>query len=1029
MRYNLRKTLLCCLVAFSASAGIASAQNFFAYEDYKSEPVKMVTVKGTVTDFDGPIMGAVVAEQDSTKNNSTITDTNGKYEITVPEWAVIVISRMGYESQQTRVDGRKAIDVTLKPAYEEPVQTEKEVSNTGAAESVEAAKIAESRPISNAADALSGNVAGVTVTGGTAPGSGDQQIVIRGQASPNAAGPLVIVDGVESTLNSVNPQDIESMSVLKDAGAAAMYGARAANGVIVITTKKGITDSLKVSYNGFASVESVRYPRSMAPVSNYADYMQYVNEGYLNSGLSAFYAQSTIDEWRSAADPLLYPNTDYIRSTFQTGVAQNHTLSVAGGSEKIHVFTSFGYLNNPGVMQNAGERRYTGRINLEGDVAKWFTVGTNVNGYVANLDMGAGPDLSNQNLVPAMTFQLPDGRFGGVENPAEDKALSANNPLMRQYSREGTDITNNFNVKFYGVIKPFTGFSLTASYSYQFNDRQLNYKNVNHDLWSYRTNSIVYSQSDRLYVTNVNSKGIHNYADIVANYGTKFLSEQLNFGATLGLSTENHDAPGFSGTRYDLLTAELSAINAATGEMSTTGSSTSWAMNSFFGKVNLSWMKKYFLDVNFRLDGSSRFNKANRWGFFPSVSFAWRITEEDWMKGRGMDNLKLRLSYGKLGSNGVGNYASQILYNSANYVLGGTTAQGFAVTALTNGNLSWEITRSANAGLDFGLLKGHLNGSIDFFYKYTDNILLTLETPTVAGTSATPAQNTAAVRNRGVELSLGWNDRKGDFKYNVDFNISLLGNKVIKWKGNTYDISGAYITGEGYAMNSLYVLRTDRIIQSEEDMKIVESMLFNNPKAFDAYGKPGYGDLLYKDINGDGLVNDKDKEILRTNNSPKVNFGINLGGGWKGLDFSALIQGVAGAQTYWNSTWQNTNTVSAGYALSKAAAEGAWRTGRTDATYPRLLANGNNSLNTQISDFYVQKTGFLKLRNVQVGYTLPSKWTNVILLERVRLYVSLENYLTFTKFKGMDPESGGYGYPNMRQALFGANLTLGNKAK
>lgn len=1021
MYKKLFKFILSLSLVLTATANIAMAQT-------------SMKVSGTVVDVQGPVVGANIMEKGTT--NGVVTDADGKYVITVKGGnATLAVSCIGYLSQEIAVGNRGIINVTLAEdteMLEETVVigfgTQKKVNLSGSISTVNVDKMTESRPITNIGSALVGTAAGVNVTAGSAaPGTDNQKIIIRGVGTLNTATPLVIIDGVEASLNSVNPQDVASMTVLKDAASSAIYGSRAANGVILITTKKGRAGSVKVDYNGYASFESINYPSNLTPVSNYADYMEYVNEGYVNQGQAAKFSQAKIDEWRSATDPLKYPNQNFIDATFKTGVAQNHVLSVTGGSEKIRIYSSFGYLNNPGVMENSGERRFTARLNLEADATKWLSVGTNVNGYVSDLDMGANPDLSNIATTPGMTFRFPDGRFGGVENPEDDPQASNNNPIRSRYTTDGTDKTNNISARFYGTIKPFKGFSVTGSFTYQYYDKQRNTVPHFQDLWSYQSNSIVTSGTGKSYATNSNNKIIRKYGDVVAKYENSWANDRLDFSIMAGGSTESYTSSNFSATRYDLIDLSLHALDAATGDMSTSGRSSGWAMNSLFSRLNLGWEGKYLLEANFRTDASSRFLDTKRRGYFPSASFAWRMSEEPWMKGNAFDNLKFRISYGGLGNNSVGNYEAQSLYNVQNYVLGNAVAVGMAQTAIANANLTWETTYVANFGIDFGFLRNRLTGTVDIFNKYTNDILISLPAPAVHGTTSIPTQNAAEVRNRGVELTLGWQDTKGDFFYNINGNFTFVKNQVMKFKGDEYSLSGANYIREGYAINSQYVLRYDRIIQTAEDMKIVDNMLAANPDAFNAFGKPQYGDILYKDINNDGLINNDDKEIVSDGPTPKFYFGLNFSCGWKGIDFSMLLQGVAGASQYYSAIGQNQPIVYFGNQINKGIAEGAWRQGRTDAVYPRLTTK-EYTQNIQTSDFYLENLSYLKIRNIQLGYTLPQRWTDKIQLERVRFYASLENFFTFTQFHGFDPEVSGYGYPTIRQALFGINITFGGKS-
>lgn len=454
-------------------------------------------------------------------------------------------------------------------------------------------------------------------------------------------------------------------------------------------------------------------------------------------------------------------------------------------------------------------------------------------------------------------------------------------------------------------------------------------------------------------------------------------------------------------------------------------------MRSFFGRLNLNWQEKYLFEFNLRADGSSRFSKDNRWGYFPSASAAWRIDQEKFMEGvlgGNLSNLKLRLSYGALGNNSVGNYDYQSLYTTSgnNYVLGNLMVPGLALAAISNSALTWESTKVFNVGLDFGFFNNHLTGTIDFFNKKTTGILINLPAPGVHGTTVLPKQNSAEVTNKGIEFTLGWQDKIGDFTYGANANFAYITNNVDKFKGKDkggMSISGANLIWEGHSINSQYLMRVDRILQTDEDMKIVDEMIAKNPNAFKALGKPQKGDFLYKDIDGDGCITLMDKEIVSDGTNPKFTFGLNLNAAYKGFDVSALLQGQLGIKTFWMNDAYNTPTVRYGYQINKEVADGRWYEGRTDAKYPRLIQY-QDTRNTKPSDFYLQDRSFLKIRNIQLGYTVPQNLTQMINVQRVRVYCSLENFFTFTSFKGFDPEVSGMNYPTMKQCTLGLNISF-----
>jgi len=342
---------------------------------------------------------------------------------------------------------------------------------------------------------------------------------------------------------------------------------------------------------------------------------------------------------------------------------------------------------------------------------------------------------------------------------------------------------------------------------------------------------------------------------------------------------------------------------------------------------------------------------------------------------------------------------------------------------LANALLTWETTYVTNLGVDFGVMDNRLSGTVDVFNKKTEDILINLPAPSVHGTSTLPRQNSATVTNKGIELTLGWQDKAGDFSYGINGNITYVKNKVNKFKGDDYSLDGVNYLREGYPINAQYMLRVDRIIQTDEDLAIVQDMLAKNANAFAAFGTPKKGDLLYKDITGEGIVNSDDREVVSDGNNPKYMFGLNASLGYKGFDLAVLLQGVAGVNVYWQHSQYNTPTVRYGYQLNQEVVEGRWYEGRTDATYPRLLQY-SDTRNTQASDFYLEDKSYLKIRNIQLGYTLPQLLVKRMFVERLRVYGSLENFITFTSYKGFDPEVNGMAYPSMKQAVVGINLTF-----
>lgn len=1027
--------------AFGNATATSPATNNVANVQQES-----TTVTGIVLDDMGePIIGATIKikGQDTV---GTITSIDGDFTLKgLKKGQTLVISYIGFQTQEVKYNGEKSLKVTLKSdskSLNEVVVvgygTQKKVNMSGAVASINMDELTESRPVTNVSQALAGLAAGVNVSSGSnRPGDDNASILVRGQGTLNSSAPLIIIDGVEQGINTVNPQDIESVSVLKDAASASIYGSRAANGVILITTKKGKSGKIKVDYNGYVSFQSIR--KTLTPVSNYADYMELINEGYYNSnpksGKNQYFSEEKIAEWRNGNDPLKYPNTNWIDETFKPSTSTNHVVSLSGGSDKIRFYGSFGYMNNPGVLENAGMKKYTVRLNMDADVTSWLNIGMQIGGYVSDLEPGA-EEIDNiftytAATTPGMVFRAPDGRYGALNNSEDSGQCANNNPLIRLNKWAGQDRKNNVRPRFTATLKPFKGFSLTGSYSYEFLDRETHRKPVFLDAYNFLTDEQTWTNRGKTSIKYTDSKIERYFNDLVARYDTKMFKNNLAIGAMAGLSNELYRSKNFSATRQDLTDLSMDVINGATGESTSSGSSTEWAMRSFFGRLNLNWQEKYLFEFNLRADGSSRFSKDNRWGYFPSASAAWRIDQEKFMEGvfgGNLSNLKLRLSYGALGNNSVGNYDYQSLYTTSgnNYVLGNLMVPGLALAAISNANLTWESTKVFNVGLDFGFFNNHLTGTIDFFNKKTTGILINLPAPGVHGTTALPKQNSAEVTNKGIEFTLGWQDKIGDFTYGANANFAYITNNVDKFKGKDkggMSISGANLIWEGHSINSQYLMRVDRILQTDEDMKIVDEMIAKNPNAFKALGKPQKGDFLYKDIDGDGCITLMDKEIVSDGTNPKFTFGLNLNAAYKGFDVSALLQGQLGIKTFWMNDAYNTPTVRYGYQINKEVADGRWYEGRTDAKYPRLIQY-QDTRNTKPSDFYLQDRSFLKIRNIQFGYTVPQNLTQMVHVQRVRVYCSLENFFTFTSFKGFDPEVSGMNYPTMKQCTLGLNISF-----
>lgn len=1005
-------------------------------------------ISGTVTDQNGePIIGASVTVKGATIG--TVTDLDGNFSLETPANSTLLVRYVGYINQETKVGDQTQVKITLKEdtqSLDEVVVVgygvQKKVNLTGSVSNIKMSDLVESRPISNVSQGLAGMAAGVQVTSSSnRPGENNASIMIRGQGTLNNSAPLVIIDGVEGDINSVSPQDIEDMSVLKDAASAAIYGSRAANGVILITTRKGKAGSVKVDYNGYVTWETISNKFDL--VSNYADYMELINEGLANSKLATKFSQGKIDEWRTGTDGLKYPNTDLMDALFETNLGTNHNLSVSGGTDKVKFYTSFGYLNSPGIMENVGYTRYNMRTNVEANIKPWLTLGTNLSGHLGQTESGSGIADSDDDAsiftfssatTPGMVFKAPDGRYGAMNNTEDDAQSAGNNPLYRLNYRKGVNENRHLKSRFYGTLKPIEGLTLTGSFNYSFTDKIKDQQPIFIPQWNFLTETMASDGVGKTSIMNSDYKWNNYLMDAVATYTNNV--SKLNYSVMAGGSQELFRYKWFKTTKQDLIDPELGAIDGATGAASASGNTVEWAMRSFFGRINLNWDEKYLFEFNMRADGSSRFTKDNRWGYYPSASAAWRMDQEPFMQGlvaQGVSNFKLRASYGELGNNALdskdssikGNYLAQSLYGASNYITNNLVAMGVAQTAIANANLTWERTKATGVGLDFGLLSNKLTGTLDYFHKKTEDILIDLPIPLVNGNATAPRQNAGTVVNKGFEMSFGWQDKIQDFSYYINTNFTFLKNEVTKFKGDVMSLSGANMIKEGYAINTQYGYVVDRLIQNQSDLDYVQNFVDNSTATnpFVAAKRPELGDLMYKDLNGDGVINDEDRAVIGHGPTPTFTFGINLGAAYKGFDCSVLIQGADGMEQYLLDNYYRPQ-IRTGYQISKQIADGRWHEGRAgNATYPRLL-DFSDTRNSIVSDFWVQNKSYVKIKNIQLGYTLPKSLISRFSIDRIRVYGSLENFFTFTSYDGLDPEVSGFAYPTSKQAAIGINVSF-----
>ncbi|WP_316804049.1 TonB-dependent receptor [Pedobacter nototheniae] len=1063
-----------------------------------------VKISGTVKDASG---GSLPGVSVTVKGTSTavVTGSDGKYAIAAPSDKVtLVFSYIGYDVKEIAAGSSPTLNVVLQEQNNSlndvvvvGYGVQKKVNVIGSVSTIDAKSI-ENRPVTNLSSSLGGLSSGVFVRQSSGkPGADGATIRIRGTGTLNSNNALVVVDGIIGTMDAVNPNDVESVSVLKDAAAASIYGSLAANGVILITTKKGSTGKLAITYSGLASI--ARPANLPTFVSDYITHMNLVNEGYRNLGQNPIYTDATIAQWAAAnANPdgvtaqgvpnyIAYPNTNWGDVIFENNVIQQHNISLNGGSENTKFLLSAMYLNNPGTMANTGSDKYSLRINLESKVAKFLTVGTQTFASLQTFGLANTDNAFNflRQTTPGV-YPVWNGKFGFPA--AAEESSTANNISSYLYSTGGDDKETRINTTVFARFDILKGLNFETRFNYQTREEEFNNHSITNERWNFATNTLKSAKTtpDQLSTTYGFNKNVGMTIDNILKYNTT-IAKDHEISALAGYNQYYYNYYNFGATKKGLIDESITTLTSATAVTSATGDEYDYAMRSVFGRLNYAYKSKYLFEGVFRYDGSSKFAQGRRWGFFPAFSAGWRISQESFMSGLNdyIGNLKLRASWGKTGNNvmntnpALGNYDYQALYASTNYSYNGIQSNGLVSNKFANPLLVWESTTTSNIGLDGNLFHGAMTFEIDFYRKYTGGILFTPTIPLTTGTATAATQNIAAVSNKGLELTLGYNGKIGDFKYGVSGNFAYNFNRVTKYKGSfqagyTTDALGNRVyksnlgsvsSGsdtrvlEGHEINEYYLQKVykgdgnyftdgkvnvnggpkDGMIRTPDDMNWLNAMIAAGYSFLPTGGvgktKIYYGDLIYADSNGDGLYgNDVDAQFMNKSSTPRFNYGFSMNLSYKNFDVSMLWSGSAGMWYYWNATGYNNSIVSLGNAVSTLIANDHYYyndanpndpANNITAKYPRLKNTSDAQNGGVASDFYLYNASYLKLKNLQIGYTLSEKISKKAAMSRARVFLSGENLFTITNYPGLDPEIGaGVSYPTMRQYSLGLNVTF-----
>ena len=980
-------------------------------------------ITGTVVDENGDLLPGVSIMIVGT-TQGTQTDFDGKYSILASQGDTLVFSFVGMISQEQIIGEETTIDVVLitdTNVLDEVIVTGytevKKANLTGAVSTLDGEEMME-RPVANTTSLLQGKMAGVRINQGSGqPGKENSFIRIRGTGTFSGAGsdPLVIVDGISGSLNDVNPESIESISVLKDAASAAIYGARAANGVIVVTTKNGKKGDLELSYHGNFGFQSAAIVPDF--VTSSVEYMEMWNQAHLRQGIDNLFPQSDIDAYRNAdpGDPK-YPNFDWMDHSMNTAFVQRHTLNASGGSEKTNFFVNGTILDQPGVVIGHDYRSYSGQLKIETKVTDFITFGANV-AYKSG--KRKEPTFTDSDFIlmiygaqPMYSPYLADGSGRYTHNAWPEKWVNRNPEMI---ANEGGNYSSSEVLRINSFIKVDILPELTWLVK-----GAVEISNNFNKLHGYGVDS--YSFSNNEYYSNGwpafdGVRDSYSHTVLPTFFSTlaynKTFSEAHNFSALVGYNQENYENRWAQASRKDFNFSYIDQINGGGTERQTTGGSASeWAIQSFFGRIAYDYKGKYLFEANARYDGTSRITEDNRWGFFPSFSVGWRLSDEDFMGDVDwVDDLKLRASWGQLGNQNIGNYPYQDVLTIVNYPRGSSLDQGVIETKLTDKNLEWETTTSTDIGLDMNLWNSLIYLTFDWYKKDTEGILASQQIQSSVGLNP-PIVNYSSMENKGIEIQAGHRNTIGDFTYSVDLNFAKNKNKVTKVLSDPFDRIVGRPVGE------YFIVEWDGIFNSQAEIDAAPTHPYT----------PKPGDIRLKDANGDGEI-DSDDRVFVSGAHPDFTYGATFNLRWKNFDMSLFFQGVEGQKRYVD--WWGFYPFTQGTAPTTNW-RNAWTPENQSQTTPALwtFSTYNYAPNTYRSTHYLHDASYLRLKNLQIGYNFPKEVIQKVKLDDLRVYFSGDNLITWTQMPNVDPErlgtqwwsNRGSVYPQTKIVSFGVKF-------
>ena len=972
---------------------------------------QQITVQGVVKDQTGEtVIGASVMEKGTT--NGTITGIDGDFSLNMSSNGTLVVSFVGYKTQEVQVKGQKQLQVVLSEDAEmldEVVVigygTMKKSDLTGAVSSIGNKDIKDS-PVSNLGQAIQGKISGVQIVDAGKPGD-NVSIKIRGLGSINNCDPLVVIDGVPTDLglSSLNMADVERLDVLKDASATAIYGSRGANGVVMITTKRGTEGKGKLAVSANYSFQNATNVPSLL---NAAQYAELSNDMMVNSG------RNPNPEWANPSE--LGAGTDWMDELLRTGVMQNYTVSYSGGNEKSHYYVSGGFLDQSGIVKSVNYRRFTFQSNSDAQVLKWLKFSNNIT-FSADTKKSGSYNIGDAlKALPIYPVKNEDGSWSGPDGNSEWYG-STRNPIgpteLNKSQTDGYNFLANLTAEL--TFTKWLKFKSTFGYDAKF-------WFIDNFTPKYNWKPTPTEEPSRYKSDN---KSFTYLWDNYFLFDHTF-AEKHRVGLMAGMSAQWNTNDYLNAQKNVFMFDNVHEMDNGEEMYAIGGNETEWALLSYMARVNYSYEDRYLLTATIRRDGSSRFGKKHRWGTFPSVSVAWRASQEKWFpKNDYINDLKVRAGYGVTGSQAsVGNYSYLASYNTSVYPFGISSGNQTALVSSTLANpyIHWEEVAQTNIGFDASLFNSRVMFSFDAYLKETRDMLVKASIPITSGfeDTTTTYTNAGKVRNQGIEMSLHTINLTGELGWETNLTATYNKNKIKDLNSDVpyyiNQINNSYVTmlAKDYPINVFYGYVTDGIFQNQSEV---------NTHAVQPGAEPG--DIRFRDLNNDGVINDSDRTVIG-NPNPSWLFSMNNSLSYKGFELSVFLQGIAGNKIYNANNIDNTGMAAAYNQTTDVLKR--WQGEETSNSMPRAVF-GDPNQNTRVSDRFVENGSYLRLKNITLSYTFPKQWLQKAQIENARLSLSCENVATITGYSGFDPEVGINGidqnrYPISRTFSLGLNFNF-----